>query len=147
MIDISDILLQLAQNVTSLAAPLPTADNTIATVGKVEQVADQTTTTLVGSLATIGAAVGGIFAKNKIDNNKNKQEIKDTDISLSEYINLEALEDKYTLQNPTKTRAEILLMPAYPDEPAIRTSLAEARAKERKEWEEDIKKKYYSNPS
>lgn len=139
--------MQIAQNVTSLAPPLPTPDNTIATVGKVEAVADQTFTTLAGSLAAIGTAVGGIFVKTNRDHNKNKSEIKDTDISLSEYINLEALEDKYTLQNPTKTRAEILNMPAYPDEPAIKTSLAEARAKERKEWEEEIKKKYYTNSS
>lgn len=146
-LDISDIILQIANNVTTLAPPLPTPDNTIATVGKVEAVADQTFTTLGGSLAAIGAAVGGIFVKNNQSNNKRKSEIKETDIALSEYIDLEALEDKYTLQNPTKTRAEILQMPAFPDEPAIKTTLAEARAKERKEWNDDIKRLYYSNTS
>jgi hypothetical protein len=145
LIEFSDFFLQIAQNVTALAPPPLSADNTIATVGNVEAVADQTTQTIIGSLSAVGAAIGGIFVKNKHDTDKNRKEIKATDISLSEYLELEALEDKYTLQNPTKTRAEILAMPAYPDEPAIKTSLAEARAKERKEWADDIKRLYFSS--
>jgi len=146
LIDFSDLILQLANNISSLQAPLPPTDNIIATTGQVEAVHDQTQNAIIGSLSAVGAAITGAFIKNNHDNKKNKQEIKDTDIGLSEYIDLEALEDNYTLQYPTKTRAEILAMPAYPNEPAIKTSLAEARAKERKEWANDVKNKYYTNP-
>lgn len=141
-------MLQVANNASSLLAPpIPTTDNTIATIGNVEAAADQTTTTLVGSLSAIGAAVGGVFIKNNHDNKKSKQSIKNTDEDLCDYIELLDLEDKYTLQNPTKTRAEILMMPAYPGEPAITTSLGEAKAKESKEWKQFIKAKYYTDSS
>lgn len=144
--DISDLILQIASNVTTLAPPLPTPDNIIATTGQVEQVADQTTNTILVGLTAVGTAIGGVFAKNEISNKKNKQSIRDTDNDLVDFMELLALEDRYALQNPTKTKAEILMMRAYPDEPALTTTLAEAKAKEYKEWREFIKAKYYTNP-
>lgn len=148
-IDFSGLMLQLANNLTAsgLAAPPLPADNIIATTGQVEQVADQTTNTLIGTASAIGAAITGVFAKNRYDNKKNEKSIRNTDMDLVDYMELLALEVNYTLENPNLSRADILKLRAYPGEPAITTTLAEAQAKELKEWKEFIKAKYYTNPA
>lgn len=124
MIDVSDFILQVANS----TAP--------ATVGVVEQVADQTNNALIAGLTTTAGVITTIGAKLFKDNRNTQNQIKATDEDLAEYIDLLDLEDKYTIENPTKTRAEILNMPAYPEDSRITTKLYEAKAKEAKEWRE-----------
>lgn len=117
-----------------------------ATLEKVNQVAGQSQDAL---LATgIGAVTGisALAAKVFKNNSDTKNEIRETDEDLAQYIELLDLEDKYTLKYPEKSRAEILNLPAYPDDERIKITLAEAKAKECKEWKEYrefLKVKYY----
>jgi D-serine dehydratase len=53
------------------------------------------------------------------------------------------IDNNLTLKNPTKTRAEILNMPVYPDKPALTKTLAQAYADDYEEYKEYNIKAYY----
>jgi hypothetical protein len=146
LIDFSDLILQLAQNATLLAPPLPPSDNIIATTGQVEQVADQSQNAIIAGLTTAGAAIAGVFVKNQQDNKKSKQQIRDTDQDLCEYIDLVNRVWEYSVRFPDKKLSEIMVLPAYQDQPLSKITLGEALSKESMEWKEFIKAKYYTNP-
>lgn len=147
MIDFSDLILQLAQNVTTLAPPPLPADNVIATTGQVEAVADQTTNALIGGLSAVGAAIGGVFVKNQHDKKKEDKSDRDTDIDLCEYIDLVNRVWEYCVRFPDKKLSEILALPAYQDQPLNPITLGQALSKESTEWKNFIKVAYYTNPA
>ncbi|MDN5845518.1 MAG: hypothetical protein L0H53_04500 [Candidatus Nitrosocosmicus sp.] len=135
MIDVTDLILQVG-NATS---------NTLqsGSSGVIQETVNQTQDTLYAGLAAAGTAISGIVAKVFHDNKKNKQSERETDFDQENYRRLVKVENDYTIKNPTKTRAEILAMSAYPDEPSIKTSLAESYATDYVEYQEYNRKKYY----
>lgn len=132
MIDFSDLILQVSN------ATMPAIQNS----GIAQQVASgDTTSNLLGitGIATgIGATIKSIFTDKT--QRKNAREV---DFDQEELRRLMKVEHDYTIENPTKTRAEILKMPAYPDEPSITTTLAEAYALDYKEYKKYNTKEYY----
>jgi len=132
MIDLSDLILQISN------ATAPAIQNS----GLAQQVSSSNTATDIlgvsGFAAGIGAAIKSVFTDKT--QKKNNREI---DFDQEELRRLMKVEHDYTIKNPTKTRAEILAMPAYPDEPSIKTSLAEAYALDYKEYKKYNTKEYY----
>ena len=133
MIDFSDLILQVSNST------LPAA---IQNSGVAQQIASgDTASNLLGitGIATgIGATIKSIFT----DKNQ-KKNAREVDFDQEELRRLMKVENDYTIKNPTKTRAEIIAMPAYPDEPSIKTSLAEAYALDYKEYQKYNTKEYY----
>lgn len=132
MIDFSDLILQVSNST------LPAIQNS----GLAQQVSSPNTATdilgVTGFAAGIGAAIKSVFTdKTQKKNNR------ETDFDSEEFRRLVKVENDYTLSNPTKTRAEILKMSAYPDEPSITTTLAEAYALDYREYKEYNTKQYY----
>ena len=133
MIDFSDLILQVSNST------LPAA---IQNSGVAQQIASgDTASNLLGitGIATgIGATIKSIFT----DKNQ-KKNAREVDFDQEELRRLMKVENDYTIKNPTKTRAEIIALPAYPDEPSIKTSLAEAYALDYKEYQKYNTKEYY----
>lgn len=95
-------------------------------------------------LGITGIATGiGVAIKSVFTDKHQKTSDREIDFDQEKFRRLVKIENDYTLNNPTKTRTEILKMPAYPDEPSITTTLAEAYALDYREYKEYNTKKYY----
>lgn len=132
MIDISDLILQVS-NATAPAiqtGAIASASSGVETVNSILGIS--------GVAAGIGSAIKTLFSdKSQKKNNR------ETDFDNEEIRRLIKVEIDYTLQNPGKTRDEILKMRAYPDEPSITTSLAEAYALDYKEYKQYNTRTWY----
>jgi hypothetical protein len=133
MIDFSDLILQVSN------ATAPAIQNS----GLAQQVGSSSIGVsdalgITGIATGIGAAIKSVFT----DKHQKKNEME-TDFDQEELRRLMKVENDYTIKNPTKTRAEIIAMPAYPDEPSIKTSLAEAYALDYKEYQKYNTKTWY----
>ena len=83
-------------------------DNIIPTTGQVEEVADHTTNTIMGGLTSSRSAIGGVYAKNQMDNKKNIQSVRDADQDLSEYIRPANKVWEHFFRFPDKKISEIM---------------------------------------
>lgn len=135
MIDISDLLLQIA-NTTASSIPTTTATNTLDSNSNTETLA-----AILGGGGIVGATATAI--KTLLNGRHQKEDEKATDFDIEHYMELRNLEDNYTLKHPDKSRAEVLQLPAYPDQPALKITLGEALAKEYHEWKQYNIRKYY----
>lgn len=93
-----------------------------------------------GVAAGIGAVIKSVFS----DKSRKKDE-RANDFDSEEYRRLHNVEINHTLQNPTKTREQILAMSAYPESPALKTTLAEAYAKDYEEYKKYNIDTYYQS--
>ncbi|MDR4490802.1 MAG: hypothetical protein R2685_07860 [Candidatus Nitrosocosmicus sp.] len=134
MIDLSDFILQVSN------ATAPAIQNS----GLAQQVTSSGGDTASNILGVSGFAAGiGAAIKSVFTDKTQKKNNREIDFDQEELRRLMKVEHDYTIKNPTKTRAEILAMPAYPDEPSIKTSLAEAYALDYKEYKKYNTKEYY----
>ena len=132
MIDFSDLILQ----VSNATAPA------IQSSGVVDQLSSSSTANSVLGITGIATGIGAAIKSVFTDKHQKKNE-RETDFDQEELRRLMKVENDYTIKNPTKTRAEILAMSAYPDEPSIKTSLAEAYALDYKEYKQYNTKTWY----
>lgn len=91
-----------------------------------------------GLAAGIGAAVKSVFT----DKNQKTNQQQD-DFDNEKQRELMDIENNLTLKNPDKTRAQILAMPAFPDQPALTTTLAQAYAEDYLDYKKYNIAKYY----
>lgn len=124
-------ILQVAANstdVSTLAQQVTTAD---------------TTSTVLGISGIVAGAAAGL--KSVFTDKTQKKEQMATDFDQEEYRRLQKVEIDYVLKNPGLTRDKIIQMSAFPDEPAIKTTLAEAYANDYVEYKKYNTKKYYQS--
>lgn len=93
---------------------------------------------ITGIATGIGAAVKTLF----IDKHQKTNE-KETDFDNEKFRELVNIENNYALKFPEKTRAEILNLPVYPDQPAINKTLAQAFAEDYEDYKKYNIKTYY----
>lgn len=132
MIDFSDLILQISN------ATVPAIQNS----GAAQQLSGSDTASNLLGITGIATGIGATI-KSLFTDKHQKQSERETDFDQEELRRLMKVENDYTIKNPTKTRAEILAMPAYPDEPSIKTSLAEAYALDYKEYKQYNTKTWY----
>lgn len=122
-------ILQVAANSTdvgTLAQQVTTAD---------------TTSTALGISGIVAGAAAGLKTLFSDKNQKNNQ--MQDDFDNEKQRELMNIENNLTLMNPTKTRAEILNMSAYPDQPALKLTLGEAYALDYEEYKKYNIKTWY----
>jgi hypothetical protein len=129
--------LQIAANST---VPISVPPEVIS--GAAQQLSTNDTTN--AALGITGIATGiGVAIKSAFSDKHQKTNERDLDFDNEKLRELLDIDNNLTLKNPTKTRAEILNMPVYPDKPALTKTLAQAYADDYEEYKEYNIKAYY----
>ena len=128
-----------AQNVTT-SNPIMTTTVPVATQ---TQLQDSTQNTLLSTLIPLGLGIGGLAVKQNVNHNKNKAEVKGTDLDFYQYMKMNNMVWARLSRYPDKKVGEVLDMPLNEHPDALdKSSIRLAMGKYETDWDDYVKANY-----